>query len=165
MNGLTNDTIAIDANVFGHITTKDKCKRKYIGKLLRRLLEDNISLLVDDKKKIIAEYGNLFPRYLERADERGAEGELISYWFHSKNHKTVPVDTRDNLMVAITNIVPARKGKDRFYVYIAFKEGRVLVSNDGKDIWKRRGELKKKTNRFRTRGADILTSREACNKL
>lgn len=163
MNGLTNDTIAIDANVFGQLTTKDN--REHIGELLRRLIEDEIHLLVDEGKKIVTEYDSFFPRYLECADERGAEGELILYWFSSENHKVVPVDTKDNLMVAIRNIIPAHRGQDRFYVYVAFKKGRVLVSNDEKDIWRHRHELKRRTKRFRPNEADIVTSDEAHSRL
>lgn len=163
MNGLTDDCIAIDANVFGHLTSD--VGRQHIGDMFRRLIKDAILLLVDEGGRIRSEHQSLFPAYMKKADDIGEEGKLIRYWFASENHKAVPVNEKSELMTAIKTVVPAWKGKDRFYVYVAFKEGRILVTNDGKDIWKKRDELKRKTRKFGTKDADILTSRQAHAKL
>ena len=170
MNGLSQDSIAIDTNVFEHLLNPQENVDGHIGDLLRKLSKDKIHLLVDDKKRIRKEYWNRLNSYVQK--ERVAEGQaeriLLIYWFSAANQEVVSVKQNDALMKAIQNIIHEKRGKavtDRFYVYIAFKKGRILVTNDNKDIVNRRGQLRQKTRKARPNGADIMTSETAHSKL
>ena len=170
MNGLTQDLIAIDANVFEHLLNRQKNTQKHIGALLQQLIEDEIRLLVDDKKRIRKEYSNRLNSYVqkEQAAEGNAERIVLRHWFALENQKIVSVDQDDPLMKAVQNIIHEKRGKavtDRFYVYVAFKEGRILVTNDIKDIVNRRSQLRKITRKARPNGADIMTSKKAHSNL
>lgn len=171
MNGLTNDLIAIDANVFEHLLNPQENTNGHIGDLLQQLIKDKIRLLVDDKDKIVNEYKSCLLSYMEKTtvDEGKAERIILRYWLLPQNkgaiHEIVLVNQLDDLMTAITELIPPTKRKDRFYVYVAFKKGRVLVTNDHKDIVDHKAELKRKTKSFRLNGADIVDSREAYNRL
>lgn len=161
MNNLTTDSIAIDANVFMHLMDA-RVKDEHIRVLLRRLSSDKIMLLIDDKRKIVSEYNErILPRF-KKMDEGHADRILLSYWFLPDNRKTVPINMIGELMKAITSIIPARKGQDRFYAYVAVHEGRVLVTNDKEDILSKRKELLKiKVHPRLPKGAEILSSQQA----
>jgi len=163
MSSLTRDTIAIDANVFRHMFNPQNNVDGHIHALLNQLMDDKIKLLIDDEGEILKECNHQLKPYLKSEDDRYAEGPLLLYWFRQANQKLVPVDSIDDLMTAINPIVPPCKGADRFYVYVALKEGRILVTNDKKDIWNVRDSLLE--IEARAEGADILTSQEAHRKL
>lgn len=134
---------------------------RHIGVLLKRLIQDSIRLLVDDQKVIGRECEYQILRKVENMEEGMAERFLLLYWLNPDNHKKVVVDMTDELMSAITEVIPVRKGADRFYIYVAFKKKRILVTNDRKDILNQRGRM---TN-IRPQGADILDSQEAQDRL
>ena len=166
MNQLTKDLIAIDANVFERLFNPSKNRAGHITILLTRLKDDQIHLLVDDKDKIVNEYYNRLKPHMKGEDEKRIL--LTHYWLLPGNRKVVCVNTNDKLMVAIKGIIPVKRGKpitDRFYVYVAFKKGRILVTNDRKDIFDNREELKRKTKKFCPRDGDIMTSQQAHDRL
>ena len=175
MNNLTSDWIAVDTNVFEHLMNPQKNICNHIHKLLTKFIEDKILLLIDDRRKIIKEYFQHLPEYLKDTNDRMGEGKLLFHFLKTENYKIIQVDLSDNLMSAIKKIVSKHKRADRFFVYVAFKKSRVLVTNDQKDIidegtkcGERRRKLLKNTKQYRPRGegkADILTSQEACNRL
>lgn len=161
MNNLTHDTIAIDVNVLRHLTNPQNNVERHIDALLRQLIQDGIRLLVDDKKEITSEYEcQIRKRAEDMAEERG-QRLLLLYWLSVDNHETVTVAMTDELMSAITKIVPEEKEADRFYVYVAFKRERILVTNDKKDILNQRNLLA----HICPQGADILDSQEAYDGL
>ena len=71
-------------------------------------------------------------------------------------------------MESIKGVIEVQKGKpvtDRFFVYVAFKKDRVLVTNDRGDILNNRKELKRKAKTLRLKDADILNSQEAYERI
>ena len=174
MNSLTSDWIAIDTNVFEHLMNPEKNVNNHISILFKRFIDNKISLLVDNKKKIITEYDSRISAYLKNP-EKGVEYRLLKSFFEYGlgNNKKIVVDLNDALMISITKVIPAHKGADRFFVYVAFKRGRILITNDREDMidqnnqkGKKRKELLKKTKRYRCKEKeDILTSEEAYRKL
>ncbi|MDE0119053.1 MAG: hypothetical protein OXM55_03485 [Bdellovibrionales bacterium] len=179
MNNLVSDWIAVDTNVIQHLMDPEKNTCCHIHKLLERFIKDEISLLVDDKQKITSQYSVKLQEYFKNKQER-KEFKLLKSFFEYclvNRKEEVPVNLSDNLMTAINKIVPEHKGADRFFVYVAFKKSRVLVTNDQKDIideGNKRGERRKKllksTKKYRPsdkqgKKSDILTSKEAYNKL
>ena len=169
MNYPIKDSIAIDVNVFEHLMNKQENINNHIHKLLEKFINDRILLLVDDQGKIKNEYYQNLVKYINNQDEDSIERQLLEYFFiNSDNQKSIPVKLKDDLMVSITKIIPARKGADRFYVYVAFKNGKYLVTNDRRDMidesnkqGQKRKALLKNTKKYRPRGANILTSQEA----
>ena len=167
INNLTTDSIAIDTNVFQHLMDDEDINEDgHITRLLSLLAKDKILLLVDDGGVIVRECSyQLQPSTPDIL--KGAEGSverlLLVYWLTPQTHKTITVDETGALMTSILKIVPKSKKGDRFYVYVAFKEGRVLMTNDKRDIWSKRDRLKQETPL--SPGADILTSEEAYDKL
>jgi len=166
MNNLTRNIIAIDVNVFEHLIDPRNNRDKHIHALFSQLMDDEIKLIVDDQGMISHEYDDRMTPRLDALDEESGEGILLRYWFDPENQKVVQVKLTDELMRAIKRIVSTRKKADRFYVYVAFKEGRVLVTNDKKDILKKRNRLLKLKTRPRLpKGANILSSQEAHQEL
>ncbi len=170
MNGQNQDSIAIDTNVFEHLLYSEMNVDGHITKLLSQLIESNIRLLVDDKGRIRGEY---YERFCSRSQKKSlgegkAERILLKHWFSIENQKVVDIKPQDALMRAIRSIIRPEAQKrvtDGFFVYVAFKIGKVLVTNDHNDIVNRKAALKRKTKRFCQEGADIMSSQEAYNNL
>ncbi|MDA8000747.1 MAG: hypothetical protein MPL62_05530 [Alphaproteobacteria bacterium] len=167
MKGLTNDYIAIDTNVFGHLTDTDgKNADGHINRLLTKLAQKQITLLIDVGGKILAEYnGHLDPKKL-KAKQKLNEAQLIDYWMNHAPKKRVVVDENTPLWEEISRIIwEESEENDRIFVYVAFAKGRILVSNDRKHITNpnRRAELKTcYTCPPCVAGADVMPSCEAC---
>lgn len=157
MNNLTQDVIAIDANVLRHLTNPQNNVDGHIDALLRRLLQDGIRTLVDDQNKIVRECEYQIIRRTKNMDEGRAERVLLVNWLSVDNRETVTVDMDDALMLDITEIIPEKEDPDRFYVYVAFKRGRILVTNDGENILGQRDLLAN----ICPQDAGILDSQEA----
>lgn len=103
------------------------------------------------------------------SQEKGAERILLDILL--RNPERVYVKQTDNLMRSIKGIIEVQEGKpvtDRFFVYVAFKKERVLVTNDRGDILNNKEELKRrarKAQKRRLKDADILSSQEAYEKI
>lgn len=165
MNNLTTDSIAIDVNVFMHLMDA-RVKDEHVRVLLRWLFNDKIMLLIDNKRKIFGEYKRHILPLFKQMDEGHPDSRLLTYWFLPDNRKTVPINMTGELMTAITKVIPLEKGQDRFYAYVALHEGRVLVTNDKKDILSKRAELLKiKVHPRLPKGAEILSSQQAYCRL
>ena len=168
MNKLTNDWIAIDANVFEHLLNPQQNHGNHITILLGQLRSDRIRLLVDDKRKIPNEYENRLGRYIQNERNDDPNRILLYYWLLPDNQEVVCVDKNDQLMIAIKGIIFVASGKpvtDWSYVYVAFKQGKILVTNDYEDILKNGKELKRKTKKLCPRGGDVMGSQQAHDKL
>lgn len=161
MNNLTTDSIAIDVNVFMHLIDT-RIKGDHIRVLLGQLTKDKILLLIDDMNKISNEYKKHILPLFQKMDEGYPNRILLARWFLPDNRRIVPVNMTGELMVAITNIIPSWKGADRFYAYVALHEGRVLVTDDTKDILSERAKLLNiKVHPRIPRGAKILSPKQA----
>lgn len=169
MNGLTRDFIAIDTNVFAHLTNENMNTDNHIHKLLRMpKKEDNkINLLVDADRSIFSEYNrHLKVEYLD-AQQRKNEAQIIRYWIRLAPKKKVVIDKKGQLWGAIHAIIPEKDEEiDRIFVYVAFKMGRILVSNDYRHIVNRRKQLKTCcTNGHCGEEADVMCSIEAYKQM
>lgn len=172
MNNLTQDFISIDTNVFMHLFDSKKSTNDHILYLIERLRKDEVRLLVDgprEKSRILGEYDECLSPYVNSSLQWGrAEWKLLRYFLLPGNSKVVDIDQKEPLMESIKSIVGVRKGEsvtDCFFVYVAFKKERVLVTNDGRDILSKRKQLKRKAKKLRLKGADILSSQEAYKKI
>ena len=168
MNKLTKDFIAIDTNIFMHILNPQKNTDEHIDQLLEQLSDDGIKLLVDDGERIINEYSRCLDEMIEGM-ELDSRQLLLLYWLDVQNHKSIKIIPKDTLMISIKKIIPPKKGKSRtdcYFVYVAFKEGRILITHDEGDIGKRCEELFNiSKKRGRKKGSDILTSCKAYKRL
>ena len=145
----------------------------HIFELLDYIRQRLIELIVDDKGIIGREYRrSVFPRY-NGLDETRNERYLLRYCLNAPR-RVVKLDESDNLMRTISEVISeCGKRADRTFVYVAFKLGRTLVSNDMRDIVSgprsehtpRRDRLLGDTAGIRPEGAGILTSREAHDKI
>ncbi len=170
MNGLTCDYIAIDTNVFLHLTNEKFNSDRHIHKLLQvpKEGENKIHLLVDTNGEIFSEYGrHLLKEEFLQSRQRKNEAQIIKYWLRFAPRKPISVHKTDQLWSAIFSIIPeAKEEVDRIFVYVAFQTGRILISNDRKHIVSRRGQLKScYRNGFCSNGADVMDSQEAYNRI
>lgn len=167
------DCVAIDTNVWVHLMNPQNNVEAHIFELLDYIRQRPIQLIVDDKGIIGREYRrSVFPRY-NGLDETRNERYLLRYCLNAPR-RVVELDETDDLMQAISEvIIECGKLADRTFVYVAFKLGRTLVSNDMRDIVRgplserppRRDRLLATTTDTRPAGANVLTSREAYDKI
>ena len=170
------DSVAIDTNVFRHLLNPQNNVDNHINALLVLLETRGIALLVDMQDYIPKEYERRIIPWIERADDTRIEKYILYYWMEISPRITVSLIQDDDLMAAIGKvIVEDSEFIDRVFVYVAFKQGKVLISNDLRDIvlgttLERRGvhrrfQLLGDTTELRPPGADILTSEEAYDKI
>ena len=166
------DAVAIDTNVFEHILNPQENVDSHITELLSHLQERNVSLIVDQSGRVAGEYLNQLSALIGRSDDIGIEISILRYWIRRACRIPITVTLNDNMMTAIRRvIIEPSENVDRIFVYIAFKRGNLLISNDRTHIVvgpvreagqsERRSRLKRETRRTRQPGADILTSEEA----
>ena len=164
------DCIAIDTNVFIHLFDSTWNTDSHINKLLEHFQQQCIELIVDDRGRIAGEYDHQITPRIQSSDDTRNEIQMLRYWMLFAPRKKVRLDNRDRLMQAIRIVViEPSENVDRIFVYVAFKAGKTLITNDlmhiveGPDTERTpRGQrLLRSTRRLRHRDADILTSREA----
>ena len=176
MNKLTCDYIAIDTNVFEHMLNPQNNINEHIDELLETLMIDEISLVVDEERKIENEYGEIIEPIISNSSDEHIQLQLLRHWivYHIDKRKRISV-SNDELMRAIEGIIKGKKQLvDRTFVYVAFKCDCILITNDGKHIIKghlkekteRRKALLRKTRKYRpNQRAEILSSSEAADRL
>ncbi len=164
------DAVAIDTNVFVHLKNRDIKPEGHIHHLLGALIEQRVELLVDDNDVIGREYERHVIPMMEGSSVDGGEVYLLQYFMDVNYQRRIAVNRRDMLMAAIDRTIFERpKIADRTFVYVAFHEGKSLISNDRTDIVEgpagegtpRRNRLLRQTRRLRPDGSQILTSQEA----
>ena len=175
----TWSVVAIDTNVFLHLFNREKNPGCHIHRILTHLQANNTKLLIDNKSKIFNEYeGSELTQRLQES-ERSNEISILRYWLMvPENREKVSVNDRDDLMSAIRSIVhEAKKDVDRVLIYVAFSQGKNLISNDeihivtGPESEQRRGtrrsRLKRKAKSVcrASRQSEIMTSSEAYGEL
>ena len=168
------DAVAIDTNVFVHIRNKEWNFERHIHGLLGKLAEKGITLLIDDREVIQREYVRHVIPMMEGNSVDGAEVYLLQYFMDVQRQRKVAVGRGGRLMPAIKGVIFERsKDSDRTFVYVAFHEGKALISNDVEDIVNgppnertpRRKRLLERTKRFRPAGSCIFTSAQASAKI
>ena len=148
----------------------------HISELLGYLQDQQASLIVDDGKRISGEYLNELSETISQNDDVGNEISILRYWILYAPRIPVKVTLNDNMMTAIRSvIIEPSENVDRIFVYVAFKQGNLLISNDLTHIvvgptreasqGARRHRLLRQTRRMHSPGANILSSREAHAKI
>lgn len=185
MNALTEDSIAIDTNVFMHLFhdstnlhAKSCNQDSHIDKILDVLQKDEIRLLIDNKKKIASEHTKYLLPILEGSDEVDTKRILLRYWLLDQDPVEVDLDIRDQLFQKIKEVIhEGGEAVDRVYVYVSHRVGKPLITNDELHILfgpngegntaknNRRTRLNKATKKHRKSGAAILSSLEAFGAL
>ena len=167
---LFQDAVAIDTNVFVHLRNPEQNTDGHIHHLLGVLAEEKVDLLIDDGGVIQREHKRNVIPMLEGGSVDGSELYLLQYFMDANFQQKVMVNPLDRLMAAIKRVIfEPSKSADRTFVYVAFQEGKWLISNDRTDIIEgpagertpRRNRLLRETRRFRPDGAGILTSIDA----
>ena len=169
------ECVAIDTNVFLHLRNPQENTNSHINDLLKYLQANKTNLVVDDKRRILNEYNNQIAPMITNADERLDEIYVLRYWLLNADRRIIALDMKDNLMGTIGKIIiEPSETVDRIFVYVTFKEGCRLISNDCMHIvigpvrerskGSRRQRLARDTKRLRANGAEILTSKEAHGK-
>ena len=154
--------IAIDTNIFLHLFNPAENTDSHIDKLLGVLITSHYQLLVDSTRKIGNEYQQKIVPIIRNLDETKPQLPLLRFWMNMDIRHEVELDGTDALMVKIKSVMhEPDEHADRAFVYVACKEGAVLVSNDFFHIRDRRDEILKKTRKERASDADIQSSREA----
>ena len=170
------DHVAIDTNVFVHLLNTEENTHSHINKLLVHLWNYCIALVIDDNGRILGEYERIITPVVKNLDENLNERAILLYWILYAERCEVPLDMGDDLMRAIRRvIVESSESVDRIFVYVAFKMGTILITNDDVHIVvgptrernqsPRRDRLLHGTRRLCPGGAGILTSQEACDKV
>ena len=164
------ECVAIDTNVFIHLFDPDWNVKSHINRLLADLQGQGVDLIVDNGGRILGEYEHGLGPWIRSSDDTRNEVYLLRYWMRLARRRIVELDSRDSLMTAIRRVVIERSEQvDRIFVYVAFKVGKTLITNDLMHIvngpmgegTSRRHRLLQVTRRFRPRDVDIVTSREA----
>lgn len=162
--------VAIDTNVFQHLLNPQNNADFHINGLLDRLIRERTTLVVDAQGLIASEYQQQLGRRLGESDNVGNEIQILRYWILRAQRHQVAVNDDDDLMNAIYDIITEdSENVDRTFVYVAFRQGTTLVSNDLRHIVRgpadesvpRRQRLISSTQGLRPEGTDILTSQEA----
>ncbi len=172
------DAVAIDTNVYEHILNPQQNVDYHISELLTYLQDQQLKLIVDDDGRIFGEYLNQLEQLISQSDDVKDEILILRYWILLAPRISVEVTLNDEMMNAIKNVITeVSENVDRIFVYVAFHQGRTLISNDQRHIVvgpprergqsERRVRLLRSTRRRRMRpdGADILTSQEAHAKI
>ena len=169
------DCVAIDTNVFLHLLYCDRNPDQHINRLLAYLQLQDIRLISDNKGRIAGEYLHQIGPRISQSDDMRNEIQLLRYWILYAKRLETPLDLSDQLMITIRQtIVEPTEHVDRIFVYVAFKKGKILISNDKMNIvvgppkeqgrFARRHRLLRDTKKLCPNGADILTSQEAHDK-
>ena len=154
--------IAIDTNIFEHLFNPQENQHQHITKLLQHLQNEGYSILVDSDQKIQKEYLSLVDRL--HHDNNLNETQLLRYWMTPDIAVKITVNGTDRLMNAIRGVMNYHNQKtDRTFVYVAFSQGKNLVSNDYSDIINNRTKLKQKSKHVcpACRQSQLLDSQEA----
>ena len=168
-NSPFQDAVAIDTNVFEHILYPQENINSHINGLLGHLYAEKVCLIVDDGNRILDEYNHRIGPRFRNADEESNEIYLLRYWILYAPKLSTSV-ANDQLMNKIRQvIVEPGEAVDRILVYVAFKQGKALISNDRMHIVRgpnseqseRRHRILRDTRNLRPDGAAIVTSLEA----
>lgn len=131
MNGLCEESVALDSNVFIHLLNPKNNKDEHIDRLLGALAADQLSLLIDDQNYIASEYQRLVLPIVQNTSDTGIQVQLLRYWMVLANRETVNVVKTDPLWKAVLKVIHERpENADRCFVCVAFLKSKPLVTND-----------------------------------
>lgn len=165
--------IVIDTNVFRHMCDRDPEFNEdgHCVVLLGKLAAQLCILLVDNAGMFYHEWNSIVASQFNRESEIGGEIAVLKYWADPQFHSVRDVSSTDGLAKVIKGVIRENERFDRAYVYLAYNNGRVLITNDLEHIvrWPkkkpekalRRDRLLRDAGDYIQSGAAILISREA----
>jgi hypothetical protein len=154
--------VAIDTNIFVHLTNPHENPDSHIDQLLSHLSKSDPTLCVDSTNKITNEYQEKLGPRIRDQDEKGFAIYLIRFWINLVQRETVQLDPACLLMHRIKQVIHERdEHADRAFVYVSCEGNCPLITNDKTHIVDRRKELKSKTRKLRGEDSRILLSLEA----
>ena len=166
MENLTDDYIVIDTNIFLGLLNPKENTNYHIEELLLTLQEDCVCLIVDKDGRIPGEYKNSIGDVITNKTASSEYRELLKYWLTQEWRE---VDTRNDLITAIKQIIGRNNTRDALFVCVAMVSDETLITNDRKDIIKKgkRDRLLRlaKKSPYRYRSFRIWDSKEAHDKL
>ncbi len=125
-----------------------------------------VILILDDKHRILNEYNNrTVPLFKNQATD-STKRFLIQYWTQACKKCQVPVEHSSELMKKIKKALPQGEGTDAVFVFVVFRCGGTLLTNDRDDIIDEGSKPDARRDKLlKIRGRDIkseiLTSKEA----
>lgn len=143
--------IAIDINIFLRLFGMSKLDSevKHIGKLLDRLQELGVYLIVDDQWKIWRNYMSKIGRIMKYSKEFNF-AEIFHHWFGpDADFKIIQVKEDElfaNIVETLKNenyLVDEEQEIDTLLVYITVCEDTMLISNDRSDFIGQTGNIRK----------------------
>ena len=153
--------IAIDACVFRHLLDPAWNIESIIDNVLLRLIQEKYILLTDSAGKIDKDYMDQVVPAIKNNFDTDNRRILLRHWMMLAERKVIKLDQTDRLMSAIKEVIVEDELADRAFVYVAFKNDSILVSDDHKHILGRRKKLLKSTKKYRGGNANILSSSDA----
>lgn len=177
MRGLARGTppsIAIDTNIFYHLENPDINADGHITEFMGSDTGDT-HLLLDKAGLIQEEYRyHIWDGLLQQNQRIFGTRQIVLHWmgkiFPKEGKQVVvievDVDESDDLWGAIVPPVPRKEQQDATFVYMAFAEGRTLISNDRRHILKHRNRLESRVQEagVPVSETEILSSRQAHQK-
>ena len=176
MRGLARGTppsIAIDTNIFYVARDEVRDTDGHITEFLRSDPGGETHLLLDKGGLIQEEYRFQIWKHLQdMGQEEFGTRQIVLHWMHKifrgdgRKVIEVDVDKSGDLWVAIVSHVPKRERQDATFVYMAYAQGRTLITNDERDILKRRGKIESRVQEagVPVSETEILSSEEAHQK-
>ena len=156
--------IAIDTNIFVHLTNPADNPDSHIDQLLNHLAKSDPILCVDSTNKISAEYDEKLGPRIQTQNERNLAIYIIRFWILFARRESIPLNATSQLMNRIRQVIPEpAEHVDRALVYVSCEGNCPLITNDKLHIVDRRSELKKRTRKLRGQDSRILLSVEAIN--
>jgi len=154
--------IAIDTNVFIHLTNPHNNPGSHIDQLLMHLAKNQPRLCVDSTCKIGNEYEEKLGPRIRDLNDTGLAVYLLRFWMNPDIRDVIETHLTDLLMRRIRQVIPeVDEHADRAFVYVSCRGGCCLVSNDDGHIYSRRKDLKDKTRKLRGENWRIVNSQEA----
>ncbi len=164
-DGLPNDYLAIDTNVFGNIANTDEDGRARTLELLDFLKGKKTRLLTDKGKRIQDEYEcHINTRKFRKQHARNRKlRRVLKYWMHLGIRTRIDAENSE-IWPDISNEMPHDE-VDATFVCVAFIKDRALITNDHRDILSKRETLKRIAERSGLMEADVISSDAAHAKM
>lgn len=170
MNLFETKKSAIDTNIFVHLLNPQENVYGHIDILLQKMRDIGVILIIDTKGRILDEYANRTTQLVMNQPTDSSKRLLIQYWTQYRQTCQVPVEHSSELMQKIKNVLPQGEGTDAVFVFVVFRCGGTLLTNDRDDIIDEGNKpyaRRKKLLRIKERdvNSEILTSKEAFDVL
>lgn len=170
MNLFETKKSAIDTNIFEHLLNPQENVCGHIDMLLQKMRDIGVILIIDGRQRILAEYNDRTVPLFKNQRTDSSKRFLIQYWTQDCKKYRVSVEHSSELIKKIKKVLPQGEGTDAVFVFVVFRCGGTLLTNDRDDIideGSKRNARRTKLLRIKERNmnSEILTSKEAFDAL